>query len=1572
MSDYYVSPTGSDTANGSSTTPFLTVMKGLNAAKAGDRLILRQGIYKGNSGWFPGSATEAGPISVEAYPGEDVTLSAFSRITNWEPFDLTDGRAIYRAPMPFTMCGSSSAVAGEDFVICNGVPVNEAQWPSAIPNEYPQKPTNWATVDSGAWLTSPSTKNALVTIQIQDAALTAFTENALAGSRITLLPGSRWALVSGTVFANQGDTLTFSIKSPGGESYYTPDSRSSYFLFGKQLFLSSPGSWWRDSVNNYLYLWLADSSNPSNAVVEAKKENKTLDFYARSFYRFKGLKFIGAALSITNASNMRFGDCEFKWYSHRLYIETMWGWINPALYVNRDNIEIYNCNFSDSFGTIVSPEAQHGLKIENCVISNTAGVTFAGVNSKFVKNTVDGCPGGCFKLVGNALNTDVSYNDFGRSGHTFTDGGIFLIERKCVGDGRISHNFLHDGVAPADGAKQFYGTAGIYLEHEVSNFVLDHNIICRTTSPGFNLVANSDAKRFLNVKFYNNTCDGTVYWIPPWAGNPTYPGTQFINNYFTGQAPNTGQHPDLQFTQNAFKVIPGFLNGTSNIQAPNPGFESDYFLELESPLRSIAQPITGITTDPFPDIGAREGISWKPGATVRAIDIALLTVASYQVDNDRVVFSIGNIPFGRHLGSNYEMKLGSGTESVGTVVEYSTVAGRTVWARINPGAWVAIGQIAAPPVLQSLSSGAGLPGEAIEIIGTDFQANATVLLANGSELAVDYISATRLGITISDQADVGILQLSVVNPDGQRSQSLGFSVLSALSLISLSATVVGFGQQIELTGTGFIAGAIAVFGLDTEVSTDFGSSTSLGVQIPTLASGATTVKIVNPDTTESGSLILTVVVLPSIANFSPDPIRPGQELAVIGENFGADPYLSISGIPVIPISFTEVSLVAMVPANVPAGTVQFRIVSEEVGASNPVNITVERPPVLLSISTPSAPIGTRIGLTGSDLTADSQIFFGETVGLAPIFSGTTASVAVPAIGIGVVEVKVVSDQGLESGAIDFEVLPLPVLSALVPTASSVGESISIIGENFAIGVQVFFAGIQILTGVTRISDTEIEIVVPNRSPGTYAVKVENPDGGISENVSFLVRGRPSVSGISLVKGLPGAIVTVSGTHFEAGAEIRFKDLLLSAQFLGSGGLSFSVPAIAPESVELSVRNLTGLESDPIDFEVLAVPIISAVFPGSAVAGEEITVSGDHFKHDIELYLDSQQVAVVRESSTVLKFEVPTQIAGSFSLRVISDADNLSSSSVSFTVLLKPEISTILPVAAQPGATVKISGIDFENPTILIDGSSIGFTYIGSALGFVVPQYPPGTILSIRIRNSSNILSEPVGLMVLAPIALYSAIPPTSAPKTIVELQGAFFPADARVFFGNSEAEVIEVSGERLLVRVPNLPAIPIAIRVRTPAGATSTTTIPFDVLPTLAISQVIPNPAPPGTEIEIIGSGFDEGVVVFIREVLVIDLMRVSDTKLRLKIPQLNPGVAQIKIGLLDDRQTFFEFTVPSVWISGVSHTVIQVGEWLEITGTGFVQPLAITVGGVAVTEFVVVSPTLIKVRVPPFLANTI
>ena len=65
---YYVSPSGKDTNAGTSTAPFLTIQHAADLVKAGDTVIVRQGVYAGFvMGWdTPTAGTATAPIVFKA------------------------------------------------------------------------------------------------------------------------------------------------------------------------------------------------------------------------------------------------------------------------------------------------------------------------------------------------------------------------------------------------------------------------------------------------------------------------------------------------------------------------------------------------------------------------------------------------------------------------------------------------------------------------------------------------------------------------------------------------------------------------------------------------------------------------------------------------------------------------------------------------------------------------------------------------------------------------------------------------------------------------------------------------------------------------------------------------------------------------------------------------------------------------------------------------------------------------------------------------------------------------------------------------------------------------------------------------------------------------------------------------------------------------------------------------------------------------------------------------------------------------------------------------------------------
>jgi hypothetical protein len=72
---YYVSTAGSDDNSGSQAKPFRTIKKGASILKPGDTLYLRRGTYtEALRNVIPSGTSWESPVTVAAYPGEEVTL----------------------------------------------------------------------------------------------------------------------------------------------------------------------------------------------------------------------------------------------------------------------------------------------------------------------------------------------------------------------------------------------------------------------------------------------------------------------------------------------------------------------------------------------------------------------------------------------------------------------------------------------------------------------------------------------------------------------------------------------------------------------------------------------------------------------------------------------------------------------------------------------------------------------------------------------------------------------------------------------------------------------------------------------------------------------------------------------------------------------------------------------------------------------------------------------------------------------------------------------------------------------------------------------------------------------------------------------------------------------------------------------------------------------------------------------------------------------------------------------------------------------------------------------------------
>src|SRR3954447_3394351 len=105
----HVAKTGSDVADGSEASPFLTVNRAAAVAEPGDTVVVHAGEYREWVMPRRGGLSDRRRITYEAAAGEHVVIKGSERVTGWEP----DGGGVWRATLRHALFGAFNPFAEE-------------------------------------------------------------------------------------------------------------------------------------------------------------------------------------------------------------------------------------------------------------------------------------------------------------------------------------------------------------------------------------------------------------------------------------------------------------------------------------------------------------------------------------------------------------------------------------------------------------------------------------------------------------------------------------------------------------------------------------------------------------------------------------------------------------------------------------------------------------------------------------------------------------------------------------------------------------------------------------------------------------------------------------------------------------------------------------------------------------------------------------------------------------------------------------------------------------------------------------------------------------------------------------------------------------------------------------------------------------------------------------------------------------------------------------------------------------------------------------------------------------------
>ena len=277
------------------------------------------------------------------------------------------------------------------------------------------------------------------------------------------------------------------------------------------------------------------------------------------------------------------------------------------------------------------------------------------------------------------------------------------------------------------------------------------------------------------------------------------------------------------------------------------------------------------------------------------------------------------------------------------------------------------------------------------------------------------------------------------------------------------------------------------------------------------------------------------------------------------------------------------------------------------------------------------------------------------------------------------------------------VLASPALTLLTPTQGRAGTLVTLSGQRFAAtaaGNTVRFNGVA--APVLSASATTLTVRVPAGAT-TGAVQVLTSEGAGRSAQSFTVFQPPTLATMTPAEGVPGSVVTLTGTDFStlsAQDTVWLGGTRALVQQATATTLQLVVPAGATTG-KVRVATLGGQVESMQDFVVWYPPTLVSFSPAKGKAGDVVTIAGSNFAPATrnEVTFGAGTAATVEQATaTSLRVRVPAS-AQSGPIRVATPGGAVLSAA-GFTFWPAPAISSFAPAQASVGETVALTGTNF--------------------------------------------------------------------------------------------------------------------------------------------------------------------------------------------------------------------------------------------------------------------------------------
>ncbi len=509
---------------------------------------------------------------------------------------------------------------------------------------------------------------------------------------------------------------------------------------------------------------------------------------------------------------------------------------------------------------------------------------------------------------------------------------------------------------------------------------------------------------------------------------------------------------------------------------------------------------------------------------------------------------------------------------------------------------------------------------------------------------------------------------------------------------SFAPTSVPGGGTVIVTGSNFSATTQVQFGGVNAASFTVNSPYQITA---VLSSGGTSGSVSVIKAAGTATLPgFTFLPPPNIGSFAPTSAPVGATITINGVNFLGTTQVQVGGVNVS--SFTVVSatqITAVIAPGTPSGSVN---VVSGTGSGSLSGFTIILPPTISSFAPVSAATGAPVVITGTNLTAATQVQFGGVNAASYTVDSPTQITATVSGGgaSGSVSVTTIAGTANQAG---FTFIPPPSITSFSPMTAAAGTTVFIYGTNFSGTTQVRFGGVNAATYII-FSPTEIRAVV-SAGGASGAVNVVTP-GGSASLAGFTFLPPPTITSFTPTSAVGGSVVTINGSNFVGVTQVQFGAVnAASFTVISPTQITATLPASGVSAVVNVQVTTTGGSALLGGLTVNYPPTINLFSPAAAPADAAVIITGQNFTGATQVQFGGVDAA----SFTVLS---PTSISAivssggaSGSVRVTTPFGTASGAGFTYKLL---HIASFSPTTGGIGDIITIMGggfIDVSNVVV---------------------------------------------------------------------------------------------------------------------------------------------------------------------------------------------------------------------------------------------------------------------------------